>query len=190
MNTSKDNILLYLENGQEKKAIEILYKKVYPVISKYIRKNSGDEQQAEDAFHDTVLRLILKVRNKELDIKTDIKSYLFTAAKNAWITKAKRDQKIQLHDEMQRLENYASVEMNYDSVEKTKLMDEVLDTLGEACKSLLKLTFYMDYSLKEAADMLGLSSAGVAKTNQYRCKKKLFEKVKNNEPFRRLMGYE
>lgn len=190
MNIPKDNIISYLENGEERKAIEILYKEVFPLIKKYILKNSGDIQNAEDVFHDSILKMILKVRNNDFDIKTDAKAYLFTMAKNAWITKAKRDKKIRLQDELTSLENSAPVEMNLDDIEKTKFMDEVLDSIGEACKKLLKLTFYMDYSLKEAAEMLNLSSAEVAKTNQYRCKKKLFEKVRNNKPFRHLMGYE
>ena len=67
-------------------------------------------------------------------------------------------------------------------------MDQMLTALGETCRELLKLTFYMDYSLKEAAEILGISSADVAKTNQYRCKKKLFTSIKENKQFRELMN--
>ena len=45
----------------------------------------------------------------------------------------------------------------------------------------------MDMSLKEAAQKLGISNAEVAKTYQYRCKKKLFETIRNNEAFKELM---
>ena len=66
-------------------------------------------------------------------------------------------------------------------------MDAMLTTLGDTCKELLQLTFYLDHSLKEAAEVLGLSGAEVAKTYQYRCKKKLFEQIRNNPAFRAAM---
>ena len=67
------------------------------------------------------------------------------------------------------------------------MKDEILNSLGDMCRDLLKMTFYMDYSLKEAAEQLGISNAEVAKTYQYRCKKKLFETITTNVAFRELM---
>ena len=159
-----------------------------PQIKKYVLKNSGDKQQAEDLFHDAVIKMIVKVRNNDIEEDTNAKAYLFTMAKNSWITKAKRDQKVELTSDVAiyETENTSSIDILSD--EKSSLMDEMLTTLGETCKELLKLTFYMDYSLKEAADRMGLSGAEVAKTYQYRCKKKLFDKVKDNKAFRELMG--
>lgn len=188
MNKIKDSILSYLVRGEERKAIEILYKEVLPQIKKYVLKNSGDKQQAEDLFHDAVIKMIVKIRNSELPEDTNAKAYLFTIAKNSWITKAKRDQKVELTSDVAIYEkgSYSGTSILKD--EKSTLMDEMLTTLGETCKELLKLTFYMDYSLKEASDKMGLSGAEVAKTYQYRCKKKLFDKVKDNKAFRELMG--
>lgn len=187
-NIIKDNIISYFINGEERKAIEILYKKVLPQLKKYVISNSGDQQQAEDLFHDSLLKMIVKIRHNELDESTDAAAYLYTMARNSWVTKAKRDQKVQWTSEMTSLDRVENKESAIEVDEKANLMEEMLTTLGDTCKELLKLTFYMDYSLKEAADIMGLSGSDVAKTYQYRCKKKLFEKVKDNKAFRSLMG--
>jgi RNA polymerase sigma factor (sigma-70 family) len=170
-------------------AIDMLYKKVFPQIKIYIKNNRGNKEQAEDIFHDAIIKLIVKVRNKELGEESDLYAYLFVMAKNMWIVKAKRDQKVQFVEEV--------VESGYDAAdsedvsesgEKTKAMEEALSSIGEKCKELLMLTFYLNYSLKEAAEKLGISNEEVAKTNQYRCKKKLFEVIKSNSTFRELMN--
>lgn len=156
-------------------------------MKKYILQNSGDEQQAEDIFHDIIIKLIVKVRKNELPESTNVKAYVFTACKNAWLTKAKRDQKINYSDEIRDESKAESLEQGYLDSEKQQMMEEMLTSLGEPCKELLKLTFYLDHSLKEAAKILGLSGADVARTYQYRCKKKLIEKVKKNKAFIALM---
>lgn len=149
--------------------------------------NSGDQQQAEDLFHDSLLKMIVKVRRKELTRETNAFAYLYTMAKNSWITKAKRDQKVQWTAEMTSLDRIDFSQSEDDNKEKSVVMEDVLTTLGDTCKELLKLTFYLDYNLKEAAEVMGLSSSEVAKTYQYRCKKKLFAKVRDNKAFRSLM---
>jgi RNA polymerase sigma factor (sigma-70 family) len=178
-----------LNNGQERKAIDLLYKKVLPSITQYIRKNSGNKEQAEDIFHDAIIKLIVKIRNNELPIETDFNAYLFTMAKNLWIIKAKRDQKIQYMDDIKDSTLYSNTQEDYTSVqnETSVAMESVLTSIGEKCKELLTLTFYMNFSLKEAALKLGISNEEVAKTNQYRCKKKMFEVIKNNPAFKELM---
>ena len=167
----------------------MLYKKVLPSITQYVRKNSGNKEQAEDIFHDAIIKLIVKSRNAELAIETDIYAYLFTIAKNLWIVKAKRDQKIQYVNEFTDTSQFVKLndESTINQDEKTEAMASVLSSIGEKCKELLTLTYYMNFSLKEAAEKLGISNEEVAKTNQYRCKKKMFEIIKNNPAFKELM---
>lgn len=187
-NIIKDNIISYLANGEERRAIELLYQKVLPQLKKYVSSNSGDQQNAEDLFHDSLLKMIVKVRHNELAEDTDACAYLYTMARNSWVTKAKRDLKMQWTSEMGSLDRVDLTQPEVGNDEKAAFMEEVLTSLGETCKELLKLTFYLDHSLKEAAEIMGLSGSDVAKTYQYRCKKKLFNKVKDNKAFRELMG--
>ena len=171
-------------------AIELLYSKVFPNIKLYIKKNSGNTEQAEDVFHDAIIKLILKVRKNELEPDTDLFAYLYTIARNSWIQQANRGTQIRYSDEVP---DTASSDENIEELanvanEKTKAMELVMTSIGDKCKDLLMLTFYMKVSLREAAVKLGLSGEEVAKTNQYRCKKKMFELIKSNPTFRVLMN--
>lgn len=166
----------------------MLYVSVWPQIVAFVKKNSGDRSNAEDLFHDSVIKLIKLVRTNQTDSILDVEAYVFTMAKNSWYTKTKRDERIQYdNDQVKNLSLQSDDFDNHIQKEKSDLMDAMLTSLGETCKELLKLTFYMDYSLKEAAEMLGLSGADVAKTYQYRCKKKLFTRIKDNHAFRKAM---
>lgn len=153
-----------------------------PAVENYVRKNRGDLQDAQDVFHDALLNFIVKVKQHNEEIQ-DIKGYIFISARNQWISKVTRSNKFiyteHLYEEEPDIESANDLELT----EKVNLMKEVLNSLGERCRDLLTLTFYLDYSLKDAAHKLGISSDEVAKTNQYRCKKKLFEKIKNNKAF-------
>lgn len=185
----KENKIIPLFDGRnEKKAIELLYRSVWPQLLAFIKNHNGDRGNAEDLFHDAVMKLIKMIRNGEVEEVNDVEAYVFTMAKNSWYTKSKRDERIRYDNEqIQDLLLQSDDFENHGRKEKTELMDAMLTTLGDTCKELLQLTFYLDHSLKEAAEVLGLSGAEVAKTYQYRCKKKLFEQIRNNPAFRAAM---
>lgn len=182
-------ILVNLKNGKQNSAIQLLYQHVFPVVRSFILKNSGDSEQAEDIFHDGVI--ILFQKSKEIDFNIpDIKAYLYTISKNLWISKARRDSKVVYNEILNEYDpgNENDIENHLLTQEKEMAMEAILNKLGTACKELLKLTFYEDYSLKEAAEKLNISNAEVAKTNQYRCKKKLMTLISKNEGFKQLMN--
>lgn len=153
-----------------------------PAVEKYVRKNKGDLQDAQDVFHDALINFIIKVKEHNEDIQ-DVKGYIFISARNLWISKVTRSNKFVYNEYLYEGEPDLESGDDLENKEKQDLMKEVLNSLGERCRDLLTLTFYLDYSLKDAAQKLGISSDEVAKTNQYRCKKKLFEKIKNNKAF-------
>lgn len=153
-----------------------------------MKSNSGDEDQAKDAFHDGLIKIMTMARNNKLQLDTEVNAYLFTTCRNFWVEKARRDKKIKLSD--QSLDHGQSEESSFSQLlqsEKAVAMTSMLESIGDRCRDLLKLTFYMDHSLEEAAEKLGISNAGVAKTTQYRCKKKLMEAISNNASFKELM---
>lgn len=153
-----------------------------------MKSNSGDEDQAKDAFHDGMIKIMTMARNNKLQLDTEVNAYLFTTCRNFWIEKARRDKKIKLSD--QSLDRGQSEESSFSQLllsEKAVAMTAMLESIGNRCRDLLKLTFYMDHSLEEAAEILGISNAGVAKTTQYRCKKKLMEAISGSASFKELM---
>ena len=167
----------------------LLYDKVWPSVRSYVRKNSGDEDNAKDVFHDGVLKIIMMIDENRITPDTDIAAYLYTACRNFWVEKSRRDKRIDITD--------ADLDYKFFDVssftellrsEKAVAMEEVLLSIGEKCRELLKLTFYSEYSLQDAAEIMGFSGADVAKATQYRCKKKLVEKINASPIFNELLS--
>ena len=162
----------------------MLYKTAWPKVKRYIKSHSGSTEQAEDIFHDIIIKLMVKVRKGDLADKLDVNGYLFVMARNLWITTVGRNAKFSVVDVMMERADSPAVD---NSLELERVVNEVLDQLGDICRELLRLTYFDNVSLKVAAETMGLSSADVARTYHYRCKKKLLDHVQENELIRELL---
>ena len=152
----------------------MLYTSAWPKVKRYIKSHGGNTEQAEDIFHDIIIKLMVKVRKGDLPDLLDINGYLFVMAKNLWIYTVRRNSKFSLFDVM--IERAESPTTDT-SLELEQLVNEILNQLGGICRDLLRLTYFENVSLKVAAETMGLSSADVARTYHYRCKKKLLDQV-------------
>ena len=68
-----DDILNALRNNRSA-AFNHLYVNIYPVISAYIRKNSGSEEKAKDVFQEAVIIFYEKVLNKEFKLTASVQT--------------------------------------------------------------------------------------------------------------------
>lgn len=168
--------------------MEALYLSVWPQIRSYVRSNGGNLAQAEDVFHDVVIKLIVKLRKEKEEALRQIEPYLFMMAKNHWINKLKRDSRIKLVDQFSGFNDLIAPSSVESTDELLKIMQDALGNIGDTCKELLTLTYFKDFSLEKAAEQMGLSSSDVARTYHYRCKKKLLKEVEHNQTLKELMS--
>lgn len=167
--------------------LDELYNSVLPKVRSYILNNSGTVDEANDVFQDAVMIFYKKVKMGETDSTMNITAYLVTVAKNLWINKVKRDARIQYTDELKEELIDSSLLSSMISEEREIQVKQVLGQLGERCFQLLNYIFYQDYSLAEVTAIMGFSSAEVAHTNHYRCKKKLKALVQGDASFKTLL---
>lgn len=164
-----------------------MYKEIWPSVKRFVLSNSGDDGQARDVFHDGILNVLVMIKQSKLGLDTDLSGYLFVTCKNIWMRKAKRDTRVVYSDELLDYEKSGDnffLELLND--EKVKLLNSKLMEIGERCKELLRLTYFNGTSLKEAAEILGYSSAGTVKSTQHRCKEKLRLAVQGSSEFNEL----
>lgn len=110
--------------------------------------------------------------------------YLFVIARNLWISNKRRDVKISYVDQLFDLEDKPNLN---DGNELARLVNNLLNQLGDTCKKLLHLTYFEENSLQQATQKMKLSNASVTRTYHYRCKKKLLSLVKGNQLLKDLM---
>lgn len=183
MSLNDQKIINAVISGKDEEILSDLYRYLLPDLVKYIRKNSGSREEAEDVFQDGVIILLRKIKLNEFNQQYTIKGYFFTICKNLYLNKIRKEKRMDYH--LVPGENIDVAEddlyQKYFSEEKTKIMKEVLDGLGEQCKKLMVFVFYYNYGMKEIAEKMGLKSADVAKSMHYRCKKKLTDLLEKNK---------
>ncbi len=183
-------VIKAIETGKDDQALNELYRHVLPVITAYVKKNSGTTEDAEDVFQDAVLTLFRQIKLKRYSEEgSGVGGFLFTVSKNLWYNKLKRSNRITLTDS----QSFDDQEQNtiLDQIiveEKLKTINQLLNDIGEQCKKILSLAIYEKKSMKEIAAEMDFKSEDVAKSIHYRCKKKLGKLARENKVYMATLG--
>lgn len=183
------NIIEAIASGKNKDALQQLYQVVLPKVVKYVLSKKGALEDAKDVFQDAVIVFIDYVKKERYDETRSIEAFVFTTAKYLWINKFKRDSRLVELSEINILETEKIVD-RLQSSERNNAMEIVLNAVGEKCKQLLKMIWYDSLSLKEVAVRMELPNEVAAKSNAYRCKKKLKSYLEENPSYREALQSE
>lgn len=174
---------LILENirKQDRDTLDYVYKKFYPTIRNFVCVNSGNEEDAEDIFQDSIIVLYKKIRDNELELQCSFKTFLFSVSKNLWLKEL--DKRKIARDKVELVEDFASIEpqeeVKVDGDDRYNLYQKHFAGLSDKCQELLKL-YYSKMPLKEIAEQLGFSSEKYAKKRKYQCKENLIKRIKSD----------
>ena len=158
--------------GGDEKALELLYKKYYRMMTKLVITNSGTEDEARDVYQDALIVFWQKATSGNLILTTKIRTYIYSICQNLW--RKELDRKKRLSNE----EKDTPVSQDTESAEKEKIIARCMNQLGETCKKVLMYYYFEEMSMQEIAEKLGFANTDTAKTKKYKCKKKLDELVK------------
>ncbi len=160
-----------IKNGDEK-ALEIIYKKYYRMMTKLVISNSGTEEEARDVYQDALVVFWQKARSGNLVMTAKMSTYIYSICQNLW--RKELDRKKRLSNE----EKDSGHVMDLDGPERNKIIAQCLDQLGETCRKVLVYYYFDEMSMQEIAEKLGFANTDTAKTKKYKCKQKLDELVK------------
>ncbi len=165
--------------------LTFVYKEYYPFIRKYILNNSGNKQDAEDIFQETIVMIYRKVEEEQLSLDCSFKTYLYSVCRLLWLKELETRKLIRNNN--QEINNIVDPEEKFlledGDLEKKKLIQEHLMHLKENCRQILTL-FYAGVPIDEITEILGMSSTANTRQRKNRCKEKLIESVKKDPRFR------
>jgi RNA polymerase sigma factor (sigma-70 family) len=177
-----------IKNGDESKALSLIYKKVFPKIKQLIKKMSGTADDAKDIFQDAVITFYKKAITNELKENTDVAGYIYILSRNAWLTKTKRESR---KYSIESLEIDTVAEDNHVGAlidkEREQQIRTIFSSLGKRCEDLLLYKFFYDYSMKDIAEKMGFKNEDSVKTQHYKCKQHLIDIAEKNPMFRQLL---
>ncbi len=157
----------------DEKALDVLYKKYYRMMTKLVISNSGTEQEAKDIYQDALVVFWQKAVSGNLVLTSKISTYIYSICQNLW--RKELDRKKRLSNEEKDGVEYVDI----DTKEKSRIIHECIDQLGDTCKQVLMFYYFDGLSMQDIADKLGFANTNTAKTKKYKCKKKLDELVKS-----------
>jgi len=155
-------------------AFNAVYEKGFRMVSSFIRKNGGTEDEALDIFQDTVIIFYKHLQENRFRKESSIATYLYSIARNLWYLQLRKKNRIQYQEEVEDQEDLA-VELDSEKISIVDMIGELLEQLDAECKKTLKMFYFQKNSMSEIQNEFGLSSEQSAKTKKYRCMKKLEE---------------
>ncbi|HWK05140.1 MAG TPA: sigma-70 family RNA polymerase sigma factor [Puia sp.] len=171
-----------LQGGiHKRRAEEQLFTSYAYFIKEGIKKYSLQEEDAFDAYSDSVLSAIEKITNGSFESRSSLKTYLYQIFHNKCVDllRKKTTNKYSVHKTLSIKESLFDISDAARSVIQ-RLVDksdwaalrQKLDVLGDNCRKAL-LLWADGHSDQEIATFIDYKTAAVAKTSRIRCLEKL-----------------
>lgn len=171
--------------GNDRQAVETIYKQHYAVIQSFILNNHGSADDASDVFQEAMVVLFEKASDPEFVLQCQIRTYLYSVARRIWLKRLQQMQRF--GNTIDPAEETVAVEEEMEEHERKQqefsMLEHAIRHLGEPCKSLLEAYYVKHQNMQEIAEHFGYTNADNAKTQKYKClmrlKKLFFAQYKN-----------
>lgn len=177
--TSDARILDLIRKGDEE-ALAMLYGSNRRPIVKFVLRNSGTADDAEDLLQESLVILWERVRSGRFEYSARLGTFIYAIARNIWMQRLRRKGREVpggLDPESPEDPSLSPLD-ELILAEQSSLISEALGRIGEQCRKLLLLFYWEELSMDEIALQLGFTNADTAKAKKYQCKKALEEMMK------------
>lgn len=169
--------------------LQFIFKNFYSNISFFIKKNNGDDDDANDIFQEAVIIMYRKLKANDLVIDSTFETYLYSICRLLWL---KELEKRKIEKENIKDNHEFNDEIYDDSLEKIvalneryRLYQKHFTNLGKDCQKILQL--YIDkVPLKNIAQIMGFKSERYAKKRKYFCKEYLINSIKQDVDYKNI----
>ncbi len=165
-----------------------VYADNFPWLERYIRKNSGKAEDAQDVFQESVSAawINLKAGKFKGDAK-QFNAYVRQICKYKWINQLKSaaHTRTTLEEDLSQFEGGAdTIESLDEQLKQTRQLNASFASIGEKCRELLGRFYFKRQPLAKIADAMNNTEESI-KTIKYRCMMRLrkiyLEKYHNDE---------
>ena len=147
-------------------------------VNYMVRNNGGNAQDAEDVCQESLILLDKKIRNGAFRGESSLSTFMVGMARNLWRNQFRKSKRVELYE--QPLKEGGAQDVSPEDLmmqkEEKQNIELLLGLLGARCRKILEL-WRLSHSMEEIAEVMGLSSAAMAKKSKYRCLKTLKESL-------------
>jgi RNA polymerase sigma factor, sigma-70 family len=171
--------------------LQFIYKNFYSNINFFIKKNSGDDDDANDIFQEAIIIIYRKLKANELVLDCSFETYLYSVCRFLWlkqldkrkVEKEKIKDNQEYHDDIydDNLEKVADLNERY------RLYQKHFANLGKDCQKVLQL-YFDKVPLKNIAQIMGFKSEKYAKKRKFKCKEYLIKSIKQDLEYSKILS--
>lgn len=165
--------------------LQKIYKESLPEVIKYVKRNSGQLDDAKDVFQEGILVIFRRVQKGDLVLTTPFHMFLFMVCKRIWLKKLKKKwNKEVTFDGLGEFSFEEDLDEQFIQSRKWALFNQKFQLLAEECQTVLKMLFN-GRSGKEIAVAMGYTE-DYAKRKKYKCKQSLANMIKKDAEYQHL----
>ncbi len=164
--------------------LQYIYKSYFYKVNFYIRKNSGNDDDAHDIFQEAIIVIYRKLKDNKLQITgCTLETYLFAVCKMLWLKQleSRRNEQLDFYDNQEQFEDVDTEDLQevIEKNERYKLYQKHFKNLGKDCQKILQL-YFDKVPLRQVAQIMGYKSEMYAKKRKYKCKEYLVKSIKQD----------
>jgi RNA polymerase sigma factor (sigma-70 family) len=170
--------------------LQFIFKNFYSNINFFIKKNNGDDDDANDIFQEAIIIIYRKLKANDLVLDCTFETYLYSVSRFLWL---KQLEKRKIEKENIKDNHEFNDEIYDDSLEKIadlndryKLYQKHFANLGKDCQKILQL-YFDKVPLKNIAQIMGFKSEKYAKKRKFYCKEYLIKSVKQDLEYKNIL---
>jgi RNA polymerase sigma factor (sigma-70 family) len=188
-----DDVLIKGLKEQNSKCIRYLYKEYFPLAKSIVERNSGNHEDAEDLFQDSIVVLYKRLTKENITLKCGLKTFFYGICKNLWMQRLDRKWRLLYSENMAEepagCYEIIDREFSEEILEKKRLYQKHFLALPKRCQKIL-LLYLKDLPLKKIAEELGLKNEEYAKARKYSCKNMLRKRIINDPQCKPYLTYD
>jgi RNA polymerase sigma factor (sigma-70 family) len=172
--------------GNNREAVETIYRAHYSMVQTLVINNSGTSDDARDIFQEAIIVLYEKAKSGSFELHAQLKTYIYAVSRRLWLKKLQQNQRfsVDLANAAETIATEEDVDMYEHRTKDFEMMEQALQHLGEPCKEILESYYLRKKNMTEIAKEFGYTNADNAKNQKYKClmrlKKIFFGHYNNN----------
>jgi len=168
--------------------IEEIYQQWHKDVLNFVKKNNGNEQDADDLFQESLMAVIRRARKEDFVLTVPFGGYFYFVYKGKWLDKLRKSDREQvIKDEAGRYteESHTLALETTIGEERLSLYQKHFEQLSDSCRQLLRLAFEK-LSRKQIMERLGYASENSVNQRIHRCKGNLHKLIKQDPTYEAL----
>lgn len=168
------------------KIIEEIYAEYLDSILRFILRNKGTGQDAEDVFMDALESLCRQVKYKGLsDLSCSFYTYLYEICKRLWYKQLRRQNRTSgvTFEDLMVFSGDMDPQEAIEETERHGLFWEKFRLLSPDCQKVLELSLIDELNSEEIAERMGYASDNYARKKKHECKEQLRKAIQQDDRF-------